>query len=386
MQLDRRYGLGTVDLHVSARKGHDQVSSISREDRGREGWREWFTPPTARELHAVRRSMVEHLQNSFEQQAMAQMLELGKATLIPHAPTPQASARLLLDDEYQRLTKAQLYYVNDEMTDIAHVAGDKLPNFRLSPEDIPAEQGFVFWENPIGSYYANEWVGAERIYIFAASWGPSTLTTDGGVWVTFWSATNYANLVDHLCAAERSMSRSEALRAARSLRAELTWDNETYMYWTESDIPLSEITLGNTGSTQADDELTLTPWVQRLRATWLLMMQRGYTSTDSLPMNRQSRRRAERDGFDSRPVEIIRLRGSAPRGTAASEGDAGTGRKLSVRQAVVGHWKHIAYGPNRSKRRLDWVDGYMRGPEGAPLASRDKVYLVDRANTTPPNE
>lgn len=364
------------------------MNTFSREDAGPEGWRDWFTAPSARELHAVRRSMCEHMQTVFEQRAMASMLELGKATLIPDAPTPEASARLLLDDEHQRLSQAQLYYVNDEMANIAHVAGDKLPNFRLAPQDVPAERGFVFWENPIGSYYADEQVGAERIYIFGASWGPTTLTSDGGVWVTFFSATNYPNQVDHLCAADRSLSRTEALKWARSLRSELTWDNETFLYWTDEDIPLDEIRMGSTGSTQTDDELTLTPWVQRLRATWLLMTQRGYANSEPQPMPRQARRRAEREGFDARPVEVVRLWASAPRSStdASEEEGAGTGRKVTVRHEVVGHWKHIPYGPNRSQRRLDWIHSYPRGPKDQPLSKREKVYLINRADTAPPTE
>lgn len=358
--------------------------SFSREDLGPEGWRDWFTVPGPREMHAVRHSIIEHMQTDFERRAMAAMLEMGKATLVPVAPTPEASAGMLLDDEIQRLSQAQIYYVNDEMTNVAHVAGDKLPNFRLSPEDMPAERGFVFWETPIGSYFADEVIGADRIYIFGASWGPSTLTDSGGVWVTFYSATNYPTQVEHLCAEDRSLSRTEALRWARTLRAEMTWDNETYMYWTDHDIPLDELTMGSTGSTQAEDELTLTPWVQRLRATWLLMTQRGYTSTESQSMPRQARRRAEREGRDARPVEVIRLRGSDPRGAATGEQGAGTGRKLTLRHEVVGHWKHVAYGPERSKRRLDWIHSYERGPKDAPLTTPEKVYLLDRANTTAP--
>jgi hypothetical protein len=43
---------------------------------------------------------------------------------------------------------------------------------------------------------------------------------------------------------------------------------------------------------------------------------------------------------------------------------------LMSRQAVTGHFKLQAYGPERSLRRLIWVDEYERGPNDAPMKPR----------------
>jgi hypothetical protein len=43
---------------------------------------------------------------------------------------------------------------------------------------------------------------------------------------------------------------------------------------------------------------------------------------------------------------------------------------LMNRQAVAGHFKLQAYGPERSLRRLIWVDEYERGPNDAPIKPR----------------
>jgi hypothetical protein len=47
---------------------------------------------------------------------------------------------------------------------------------------------------------------------------------------------------------------------------------------------------------------------------------------------------------------------------------------LTSHQEVAGHFKLQPYGPQRSMRRLIWVDGYGRGPDEAPVKPR--AYLV----------
>jgi hypothetical protein len=51
-----------------------------------------------------------------------------------------------------------------------------------------------------------------------------------------------------------------------------------------------------------------------------------------------------------------------------------TSWSLTSRQEVVGHFKLQPYGPQRSLRRLIWVEGYGRGPNDAPMKTR--AYVV----------
>ena len=44
------------------------------------------------------------------------------------------------------------------------------------------------------------------------------------------------------------------------------------------------------------------------------------------------------------------------------------------RQEVSGHFKLQPHGPQRSQRRLIWVDRYTRGPDDAPIKPR--AYIV----------
>lgn len=54
--------------------------------------------------------------------------------------------------------------------------------------------------------------------------------------------------------------------------------------------------------------------------------------------------------------------------------DTGTGRKLTVRFIVKGHWKSQPYGQNRAKRYPRWIEPYYKGPEMAEAANRP--YIV----------
>lgn len=55
-----------------------------------------------------------------------------------------------------------------------------------------------------------------------------------------------------------------------------------------------------------------------------------------------------------------------------------TGRRLTTRHVVRGHWTHQPYGPGRKLRRLQWVAPFIRGPEGAPFVGTDTVTVWRR--------
>ena len=55
------------------------------------------------------------------------------------------------------------------------------------------------------------------------------------------------------------------------------------------------------------------------------------------------------------------------------DGD-GPRRRLTTRHVVRGHWTHQPHGPQKSLRRLQWIDDYIRGPQDAPLTIRTHVW------------
>lgn len=59
-------------------------------------------------------------------------------------------------------------------------------------------------------------------------------------------------------------------------------------------------------------------------------------------------------------------------------GGDGPRRRLTTRHVVRGHWTHQPHGPQKSLRRLQWVDDYIRGPQAAPLSTRTHVWAWRR--------
>lgn len=50
----------------------------------------------------------------------------------------------------------------------------------------------------------------------------------------------------------------------------------------------------------------------------------------------------------------------------------------SHRSWIAPYFRMQPYGPNNSLRRLQLVDGYVRGPEGAPFVRRERVWSVSK--------
>lgn len=62
----------------------------------------------------------------------------------------------------------------------------------------------------------------------------------------------------------------------------------------------------------------------------------------------------------------------------ADGGGSSPRRRLTTRHVVRGHWTHQPHGPQKSLRRLQWVDDYIRGPQDAPLSTRTHVWAWRR--------
>ena len=83
-----------------------------------------------------------------------------------------------------QLPAAELFYVSAEMTDLARHAADTLTDYRLHPEDRPAQIGVMVYEHP-----PVEGTAAGRHNdVSVVSWGPGR----GGLWVHTWATTSPA--------------------------------------------------------------------------------------------------------------------------------------------------------------------------------------------------
>lgn len=342
-----------------------------------------WEPPAPRELPALREALAEQTRSPLEHQALVQLLGRGKGTLSPHTGDLAQDATILLQEERGRLADAVLYYVTADMTRLAMVAATSLPVHSLHPHDVPAERGFLVFAEPIGTYQPDETDNpAEQTQIVAVSWGPSgAVAPDSGVWLTFWAMTDYESNARHI-RQEIGGSLDDARRRVRAMRAELTWDNEVVLHWGASRIAV--FNTGRPGQALRTEEIDTTSggwhqvkdstlgWSHIVRAAWLLMTQPGVTDVDDQPASRTVRRRAERDGFSSPAVRVVRIRHREDTPTRAEP----SGRTYSVRWTVRGHWRNQYY-PARQEHRPLWINPHIKGPDGAPLRTGQTVHLLD---------
>lgn len=91
-------------------------------------------------------------------------------------------------------------------------------------------------------------------------------------------------------------------------------------------------------------------------------------------------RRVQRAGFpkEAANVRVITLRrihqDEAGASTEIVEHDGtGTGRKLTKRVLVNGHWRNQPYGKGRALRRLIWIAPYVKGPDDGEWAAPTTV-------------
>ena len=85
-------------------------------------------------------------------------------------------------------------------------------------------------------------------------------------------------------------------------------------------------------------------------------------------------------GADDGGVTVIDLHPQRRRLITDEDDGSGGGprRRLTTRHVVRGHWTHQPHGPQKSLRRLQWVDDYIRGPQDAPLSTRTHVWAWRR--------
>jgi hypothetical protein len=134
-----------------------------------------WDPPPPENLPELRAALAAQMRNPWQIHAQAQALAAGRGAIVPQAPTPQDAARQLCEQERQRLQNAELFFVTAQMSRLAVVAGESLPEFHLELSDVPAPTGFMVFGEAIGSYINRDLV-VERYPVVAVSWGTTPTT------------------------------------------------------------------------------------------------------------------------------------------------------------------------------------------------------------------
>ncbi|MET8571849.1 hypothetical protein [Streptomyces sp. NPDC004783] len=254
-----------------------------------------------------------------------------------------------LDALANMLEVGDLFWVQQDMAALAMHAGQQLAAARWATADRPAPCGLLFWQDGIGHM---DYQGV-RIPVEACAWSP--YKGEMMLWLLM------------------SRDRLVAETAAASHMWALVTEEIPPL------IPLYGATLpaGADPVSMADIDPQLPqPVVAALASAWLLMQQPLLIDRTRERADKPTARAYARDGLPAPEVTVVDLRRQYT--PQDRDPDAGSGRHYKHRWIVSGHWRNQPYGPGRSLRRQTWVPSHVKGPEGAPLLSTEKVNVWRR--------
>lgn len=248
------------------------------------------------------------------------------------------------------LEVGELFWVQQDMAALAVHAGEQLAAARWATADRPSPCGLLFWQDGIGHLDAE----GVQVPVEACAWGP--YNGELLVWLL--------------------MSRARLVAEVAPLAEKFTLDESRMppllpIYG--GAIPITDEPLS---MMEIDPQLPRTV-VAALASAWLLMQQPLLIDRTRERADKPTVRAYARDGLPSPEVTVVDLR----RQYTPQDQDQDLerpGRHYKHRWIVSGHWRDQAYGPGRSLRRKTWVPSYVKGPEGAPLLSTEKVNVWRR--------
>lgn len=286
-----------------------------------------------RDLPKARRQLLRYLDNP------ASLMRSGADT-----GTQQA-----LDVMASHVRAAELFWVSEDMAALAVSSGAQLAAARWTTADRPAPCGLLWWGGGVGTV---EMQGA-LFPVDGAAWGPGP---DGACTVTWYC--DRSRVVDS--AAERGMEVVvEDMPPLVPMWA-------AHFPVTDEPVSLADLPEG----------APLTP-SSALAAAWLLMQQPKLVDRQRERADGAMRRAYARDGLPVPDVTLVDLRRQYVPQDADPDGES-SGRRYRYRWVVSGHWRDQAYGPDRSLRRQTWIESYVKGPDGAPLLSTERVNVWRR--------
>ena len=282
----------------------------------------------------------------------------------------------------QQLALSELWYVDEQMTQLVQDSSVELPPVILREELIPASPALVVFEKPLVGTDADAHFAGREVKVDGMMWADAVLKKAGPcVGITLYSRMSLdegvgpdqmqqaAPLIMEVGEelAAQGGGRREGDRRAMSLHGELWVPLGTTHWklgadWSER-VEVADLD-ESTHQSMAEDRR----WLATL---WALAMEPKVATLREDLGHRGDRRRAQRAGKPAPTVQVVSLRK-----TVRPHDPAGTGRGLSVRFPVRGHWRQQPYGPGRKYRRPQFIAGYVKGPDDAPLKKGAVVKVL----------
>jgi len=255
-----------------------------------------------------------------------------------------------LDALAAALEVGDLFWVQKDMAALAMHAGQQLAAARWTTADRPAPCGLLYWQDGIGHMEGH----GVQVPIEACVWSP--YQGEMMLWLL--------------------MSRDRLVAETAHARHAFTLITERIpplmpVYGTTLPVDTDPVSMADIAP-----ELPQ-PVVAALASAWLLMRQPLLVDRTRERADKPTARAYTRDGLPAPEVTVVDLRRQYTPQDQDGDGEAGS-RHYRFRWVVSGHWRNQAYGPGQSLRRQTWVPSYVKGPEGAPLLSTEKVNVWRR--------
>ncbi|MEU5163942.1 hypothetical protein AB0G74_30605 [Streptomyces sp. NPDC020875] len=340
-------------------------------------------PIDPRRLPDLRARLISAHQGKPAVNRLALALFENTGTLVPYLNSADDAARVLLAQENDRLAKARLYHVDEEMTEAAIRKAERGRKGPLAPHRVPAKRGFIAFGKPLVRTVSE---GEERpADIVAVSWGP-------------WAA-DFAHAPGHLRPTPVAGPRQpfwrwfgpDGVRHIEAVdgREKPTWwltlwarpthavpgtppllaDNETTIGATDTPGPMH---IGTT------DEIAHVVYACWDFITQEQVTKRPITQQRVQPRKPTDLRRDRRKGVeDNSAVHLVTLRGRRPQpAESAPAGAVPSGRTLDYRQVIAEYDRSHCMNPRlhrddpaRESHHHEEITviEHVRGPDGAPL-------------------
>jgi hypothetical protein len=359
-------------------------------------------PPRAEPLDpsrlADRRAkLVTHLRTRPAREETARLLSLGQGRLIPLTSLDDG-ARVLHAQEADRLSRARLFHVDDEMTQAAIRRAGRGRKDPLSPGRVPARRGFLALGTPIRP---TSTTGVPAQDVIAVSWGP-------------WHIDTYAPAPARIRPEPVPTASRQPYWVLNSSEPRPPIKNSEHWWWitlwsqaqTYDSWPLSwqnEFAVDAHAFLNPLESGPTSEVIHTVVACWDFMTQHRVSKSTMTEQTEQARRPSDlrsdrRTGIeDNGTVHLVTLRGRlAPDQTPASNHKpVPTGHKLDYRMEIDEFDRAQCPNPRRhaelgGRATADNPDGHcihepvtvsshIRGPEGAPLRiakSKQTVYQL----------
>ncbi|WP_374778664.1 hypothetical protein OG756_41750 (plasmid) [Streptomyces sp. NBC_01310] len=305
-------------------------------------------------------------------------------TLVPFLNSADDAARVMLAQENDRLAKARLYHVDEEMTEAAIRKAERGRKGPLAPHRVPARRGFIAFGKPLVRTVPED---EERpADVVAVSWGP-------------WAA-DFAHAPGHLRPTPVTGPRQPFWRwfgPDGSVRHIEAFDGRERPAWWLTFWTRPTHAVPGVPPLMADNETTIgateTPGPMRIGTTdeishvvyacWDFITQEQVTKRPITQQRVQPRkptdlRRDRRKGVeDDSAVHLVTLRGRRPQPSgSAPAAPAPSGRTLDYRQVIAEYDRSHCMNPHLHRDDPDkelhyheeiTVIEHVRGPDGAPM-------------------